>query len=105
MRTEKWSTHFQLARSNQRCYSPTHQFLKLPVVVASDVSGLPSRRDMVQEHLFELSIGQTLQVGLYKVTLLDVDGEDLCVQIDGLDDDGNVTDPLNTDSMHELCSC
>lgn len=60
---------------------------------------------MVQEHLFELSIGQTLQVGLYKVTLLDVDGEDLCVQIEGLDDDGDFTDPLNKNSTREICSC
>jgi len=40
----------------------------------------------VQEHLIELRVGEILQVGRYQVTLLEVDGEELCVQVDGLDD-------------------
>jgi len=44
-----------------------------------------------EQHLIELCVGETLQVGQYKVTLLDVDGEELCVQIDGWDDGSSLT--------------
>jgi len=64
----------------------------------------------VPEHLFELSIGQTLQVGQYKVTLLDVEGEELCVQIDGADDgdipeDIGLENLLSLDELFELEVC
>jgi hypothetical protein len=37
----------------------------------------------VQEHLIEMSIGETIQVGQFAVTLLDVNGGELCIEIDG----------------------
>jgi hypothetical protein len=42
----------------------------------------------VQEQLIELSIGETLQVGQYKVTLLDVEGDELCLQVISDENDG-----------------
>ena len=35
----------------------------------------------MQEHLIELSVGETFQVGEYIVTLLDVDGDQLAFEI------------------------
>ncbi len=69
-------------------------------LVTHHLSGLSSRRDVVQEHLIELSIGDTLQVGQYKVTLLDVDGGELCFQIDG-DDDGDCGNTLLPEDLLE----
>jgi hypothetical protein len=40
----------------------------------------------VQEHLIELSIGETLQVSQYKVTLLEINGDELCLQVVSDDD-------------------
>jgi len=40
----------------------------------------------VQEHLIELCVGETIQVGQYRVTLLQVDGDELNIEVDG--DDG-----------------
>lgn len=54
----------------------------------------------MQEHLIELNIGDTLQVGQYKVTLLDVDGGELCFQIDG-DDDGDCGNSLLPEDLLE----
>ncbi|WP_139228565.1 hypothetical protein [Planctomicrobium piriforme] len=52
----------------------------------------------MQEHLIELRVGQTLQVGQYKVTLLEIDGDELCVQIDG-QDDGGWCDGFSSDDL------
>lgn len=41
----------------------------------------------MQEHLIELYVGETLQIGGYRVTLLRVDGDQLSVEVDG--DGGN----------------
>ncbi|MEW4486959.1 hypothetical protein AB1L42_02700 [Thalassoglobus sp. JC818] len=42
----------------------------------------------MQEHLIELSVGETFQVGEYTVTLLDVEGDELALEImeDGQDE-------------------
>ena len=42
-----------------------------------------SRRELVQEHLIELCVGETLQVGCYRVTLLQVNGDELSIEVDG----------------------
>ncbi len=55
----------------------------------------------MQEHLIELRIGETLQVGQYKVTVIDVDGDELCVQIDGHDDDDFSNDGLSLNDLLE----
>jgi len=39
----------------------------------------------VQEHLIELCVGETIQVGQYRVTLLQVDGDELNIEVDGGD--------------------
>lgn len=56
----------------------------------------------MQEHLIEMSIGETIQVGQFAVTLLDVDGDELCIEIDG-DDGGHSerTEP-STDDVLEM---
>jgi len=76
---------FQLATSHIRCYSPS--FVK-PFWVSTIwceplVSFQFSRRNLVQEHLIELCVGETLQVGRYRVTLLQVDGDELSIEVDG----------------------
>ncbi len=43
----------------------------------------------MQQHLIELSVGETLQVGQYTVTLLDIDGDALSIEIEGFDDHGD----------------
>lgn len=37
----------------------------------------------MQEHLIELCVGETLQVGRYRVTLLQVQGDELSIEVDG----------------------
>ena len=37
----------------------------------------------MQEHLIELCVGETLQVGRYRVTLLQVNGDELSIEVDG----------------------
>ena len=54
-------------------------------------------RFTVQEHLIELSVGETFQVGSYLVTLLDVDGDEYCIQVD---DSGS--DESNDEVVHDL---
>ena len=46
----------------------------------------------VQEHLIELSVGETLQVGEYTVTVVSVEGDELCFEIvnDGQDEVGEI---------------
>ncbi len=41
----------------------------------------------MQEHLIELSVGETLQVGEYTVTIVSVEGDELCFEI--IDDGQN----------------
>jgi hypothetical protein len=45
----------------------------------------------VHERLIEMSVGETVRIGRYWVTLLDVDGDQLCLQVepDG-DEDTNI---------------
>ncbi|WP_437229167.1 hypothetical protein SH661x_001290 [Planctomicrobium sp. SH661] len=40
----------------------------------------------MQEHLIELCVGETLQVGRYRVTLLQVNGDELSIEVDGDDE-------------------
>jgi hypothetical protein len=42
----------------------------------------------VDERLIEMTIGETIRVGGYWVTLLDVDGDKLCLQIESDNDSG-----------------
>lgn len=42
-----------------------------------------TRRDLVQEHLIELSVGDTIQVGEYRVTVLQINGDELSIEVDG----------------------
>lgn len=42
----------------------------------------------MQEHLIEMCVGETIQVGQFSVTLLDVNGDELCIEIEGDDQDG-----------------
>lgn len=55
-----------------------------------------TRRDLVQEHLIELSVGDTIQVGEYRVTVLQINGDELSIEVDGDGDygwnDGLVTE-------------
>lgn len=44
----------------------------------------------MQEHLIELCVGETLHVGSYAVTLVEVDGGELCLKIEGYDDEEDV---------------
>ena len=41
---------------------------------------------MVQDHLIEFTVGETIQIGQYAVTLVEVDGTELCLQIEGYDE-------------------
>ncbi|WP_437202439.1 hypothetical protein [Planctomicrobium sp. SH664] len=50
---------------------------------------------MVQEHLIELSVGESIQVGEYFVRILDVNGDELCIEIDGDDQGGLGVDSLS----------
>ena len=36
----------------------------------------------MQEHEFELQVGDTLQIGDYSVTVVDIDGDEVSVRID-----------------------
>lgn len=42
----------------------------------------------MQEHLIELSVGETIQVGQFSVTLVGVNGDELCIEIEGDDQGG-----------------
>ena len=53
----------------------------------------------MQEHLIELSVGDTFQVGNYTVTLLDVNGNELAIEIV---DDGQNGDALNCEVQNAL---
>lgn len=37
----------------------------------------------MQEHLIELSVGDTIQVGEYRVTVLQINGDELSIEVDG----------------------
>ena len=80
-------TDFQLAKFSHLRYSPRSLF----------DSGGPSFdrhsrswRFIVQEHLIELSVGESIQVGGYVVTLIGVHGDQLAIEIvDGGQYEGN----------------
>ncbi|WP_437194561.1 hypothetical protein [Planctomicrobium sp. SH527] len=42
----------------------------------------------MQEYQIELRVGETLQLGQYAVTVVDIDGDNFCFLIDGGDDHG-----------------
>ncbi len=46
----------------------------------------------MQEHLIELSVGETLQVGEYTVRIVTVEGDELCFEIvdDGQNEVGEI---------------
>ena len=56
-----------------------------------------SRRDLVQEHLIELCVGETIQVGQYAVKLVEVDGDQLCFEIQTDDDNGSEWGQISPD--------
>lgn len=55
----------------------------------------------MQEHLIELCVGDTIQVGQHKVRLLDIDGDQLCFEINGPDEDGIDEGAFATDDVLE----
>src|SRR5690606_27440982 len=105
--SQNWSTHFQLARLESHCYS-AHLLIRSwshRSSVTPRFSDQSSRSVVVQQqHLIELCVGETLQVGQFKVTLLVIDGEELCVQIDGRDDDGIDSCELGLEELLEVGS-
>ena len=42
----------------------------------------------MEQHLIELSLGEAVQVGQYTVTLLSIEGDEFCIEIDGEEDYG-----------------
>lgn len=54
----------------------------------------------MQNHQFDLSAGDSIRLGEFKVTLLEIEGEDAVLEIEG--PDGEVTlEPLSCDSEEE----
>lgn len=79
------ATDFQLSDARNDCYSPPRE--NCPGSVSQEPASFhlfvsAMQRFTVQEHLIELSVGETFQVGSYLVTLLDVDGDEFCIQVD-----------------------
>lgn len=86
-KSSRQSTFFQLATCVNPWYSPQHA-----IQDSERFTGILFRyslrgETLVQEHLIEMSVGETIQVGQYSVTLLDVNGDELCVEINGDDRD------------------
>ncbi|MCA8998655.1 MAG: hypothetical protein KDA80_16770 [Planctomycetaceae bacterium] len=46
----------------------------------------------MQELLIELSVGETIQIGAFSVTVLEVDGDDLVVEIESDGTPGSLVD-------------
>lgn len=53
----------------------------------------------MQEYQIELRIGETLQLGQYAVTVVDIDGDNFCFMIDGGDDHGDFSG-ISEDSLN-----
>ena len=56
------------------------------------------RSNTLQEIQIELSVGETLRIGDYTVTLLEIDGDELVVE---LDSDGDWGDSPELDELRE----
>ncbi len=86
---------FQLASLELLCIVRTalqDVVFSRPMQGALDDISSGSRRSIVQEHLIELSVGDTIHIGEYTVTIVAVEGDELCFEI--VDDGQNESDSI-----------